>query len=192
MFVDEGYKTFNSMYSALQTYIKKTVNTSLNIIDKEAWLVGQDSIEQDQQLFLQFGASYWLHQAGKSENSYIRIVANILLDLQLKPVISVDPKLKPVSSVAQWRSWTVTQCNEYLTKLDIDIYGELCQQLNILGYCPRVVLYRILQAVGYIQPPSGAEYARYPEGLKTLAHQSRGLCFWPVEIGKNKYLNILK
>ena len=36
--------------------------------------------------------------------------------------------------------------------------------------------------MGCVNPPSGAEYRDYPEALRTLAHQSRDLCFWPVQI----------
>ena len=36
--------------------------------------------------------------------------------------------------------------------------------------------------MGCVCPPSGAEYRQYPEALRNLTHQSRDLCFWPVQI----------
>lgn len=36
--------------------------------------------------------------------------------------------------------------------------------------------------MGCVCPPSGAEYRQYPEALRTLTHQTRDLCFWPVQI----------
>ena len=35
-----------------------------------------------------------------------------------------------------------------------------------------------------MSPPSGAEYKHYPEALRNLTHQSRDLCFWPVQIAE--------
>ena len=32
--------------------------------------------------------------------------------------------------------------------------------------------------------PSGAAYNKYPEALRNLTHQSRDLCFWPVQIAE--------
>ena len=41
-----------------------------------------------------------------------------------------------------------------------------------------------LQTVGATSPPSGADYKKYPEALRNLTHQSRDLCFWPVQIAE--------
>ena len=38
--------------------------------------------------------------------------------------------------------------------------------------------------MGASSPPSGAEYKNYPEALRNLTHQSRDLCFWPVQIAE--------
>jgi len=45
-------------------------------------------------------------------------------------------------------------------------------------------LYRMLQKVGAINPPNGSGYKDYPEALRTIAHESRDLCFWPVQVGE--------
>jgi len=35
-----------------------------------------------------------------------------------------------------------------------------------------------------VTPPSGTEYKHYPEALRNMTHQSRDLCFWPVQIAE--------
>ena len=122
---------------------------------------------------LKFGEAYWLQQAKKSDNMHVRVVANILLD-----------QLASDCDISKWRSWTVAQCKDYLAKLAVDPDGDDCRLLNVQGYNSRLILYRVLQAVGYISPPPGSEYHNYPEALRSISHQTRDLCFWPVPVGK--------
>ena len=51
----------------------------------------------------------------------------------------------------------------------------------------------MLQTMGCVSPPSGAEYKHYPEAIRNLTHQSRDLCFWPVQIAPdNEQTEVLR
>ena len=161
------------MHINLQVYRKSDSNTALVKLNDEIWLSAMQPIKANQELSLKFGDVYWLYQAGKSENIQVRVVAQIYL----------DQTIGSSKGISTWRTWTVPECEEYLAGLKIDQHGEFVKSLHVEGYNARLILYRILQAVGYIQPPSGADYQKFPETLRTIAHQSRDLCFWPVQIG---------
>ena len=47
--------------------------------------------------------------------------------------------------------------------------------------------------MGGTSPPSANDYKNYPEALRSLTHQSRDLCFWPVQIAEeNQQTEILR
>ena len=131
-------------------------------------------IKADKELKLKFGDVYWLVQGRTSQNVTVRMVSQIYL----------DQIIESERNISAWRTWTVLECEKYLQELNIDTNNEFVKGLHVEGYNSRVVLYRILQAVGYIKPPGGAEYQRFPEALRAISHQSRELCFWPVQLGK--------
>ena len=144
--------------------------------DDEIFLVAKNEINKDDELYLQFGTAYWLHQATKANDIYVQIVAKIFLDTQ--------HQLK--FELTKWRSWTNTECGRYVEYLNVDLESDFCKDLIMVGYSSRVVVYRIFQAVGYIRPAKLSAYEMYPESLRTVAYESKELCFWPVEIGMFK------
>ena len=175
-FADSGYKTYKNIHINLQVYRKSDSNTALVKLNDEIWLRAMQPIKANQELSLKFGDVYWLYQARKSENIMVRVVAQIYL----------DQTIASSNGISTWRTWTVPECGEYLAGLNIDQHDEFVKGLHVEGYNAKLILYRILQAVGYVQPPSGADYQKFPETLRTIAHQSRDLCFWPVQIGTNQ------
>ena len=84
----------------------------------------------------------------------------------------------------KWRLWSQTMCAAFIqTVLGSPVGGPVMVALHCQGFAPRTQLYRMLQAVGAIKPPTLAMYEKYPEALRCTAHQSRDLCFWPVPVG---------
>ena len=138
-------------------------------------LVAKQSITQNEELTLSYGTAFWLQGATKSNTPSVKIVAKIFLDTHQN--FKYD--------LTKWRSWTALDCDEYLTYLDIDVV-EFCKNLIVEGYSSRVALYRVFQAVGFVRPDPLSVYEHYPEALRTVAHESKELCFWPVSIGKAK------
>jgi len=173
-FTSKRFESYTSIYRSLIAYQKSSANTSLIYKDDEIFLVAKNEINKDEELNLQFGTAYWLHQATKANDIYVQIVAKIFLDTQ--------HQLK--FELTKWRSWTNTECGRYVEYLNVDLESDFCKDLIMVGYSSRVVVYRIFQAVGYIRPAKLSAYEMYPESLRTVAYESKELCFWPVEIDK--------
>jgi len=93
----------------------------------------------------------------------------------------------------KWRSWSDDTVTKFLKMLGIGSDSELVDSLHCRGYPSRVLLYRLLQSLGCASPPPGSEYQHYPEAIRNMTHQSRDLCFWPVQVaGEAEQTEVLR
>ena len=118
----------------------------------------------------------------KTNNPYEKIILLIFLEAFNDSNLVSDEYKCFENFFSKWKTWSDEIVTKFLEMLRIDLDSELVDSLHCRGYPARVVLYRLLQSLGASSPPSGSEYRHYPEAIRSMTHQSRDLCFWPVQV----------
>ena len=131
-FQDEGYRTFTSCQQKLNSYKNKSAAPNVHIVSDNGnyCIEAVCNIAANTELNLRLGVLYWLHTFTSDPNPVVRIVSNLMFDLNRMPG-SVDPDL------STWQRWTNEQCDLYLTKLNLDKEGQFYKGLHIEGYNSR-------------------------------------------------------
>lgn len=189
-FPESSYKLFNEFHKLLKDYENETKNAQIvvKVVNKqpELWVASSEDISSGSEVLVKFGKHYWMRKLlFKTANPLEILVLFIFLEAFNNPE-SLPEKWKTFEHFfIKWRIWTQADCTLFLQEiLRVNLTGEFVENIHCLGFPSRTTMYRMLQKVGAINPPNGSGYKDYPEALRSIAHESRDLCFWPVQIGE--------
>eukprot|EP00092_Neocalanus_flemingeri_P105693 GFUD01135498.1.p1 GENE.GFUD01135498.1~~GFUD01135498.1.p1 ORF type:complete len:616 (+),score=152.19 GFUD01135498.1:39-1850(+) len=190
-FPESSFKLFSEFHKLLKEYDNKNKNAKIvvKVVNKEPelWVASSEDIKCGSEILVKFGKDYWMRKLlYKTVNPLEKLVLLIFLEAFNNPD-NLPEKFRTFEHFfIKWRVWSQADCASFLQDiLKVSVIGDFVQSIHCLGFAPRTIIYRMLQKVGALNPPNGSGYKNYPEALRTLAHQSRDLCFWPVQIGDN-------
>jgi len=187
-FPDSDYKMFSEFHKLLKEYDDKARNAEflLKVVNKqqELWVSSTEDIKSGSEISIRFGKDYWMRKCFFNTTNPLQIlVLLIFLEVFNDAEIMPEKWKKFEHFFIKWRIWIQSDCTLFLEQiLKVNLEGEFVESLNCLGFSPRTILYRMLQTIGALKPPNGNAYKDYPEALRKIAHESRDLCFWPVQI----------
>ena len=182
------YKLFSDLHRQLKEYEnRKTVNSEISFEEGGVSLKATERIPKGSEVRLSLNRRTLLrHLLRNSDPS--NVLSRLTLLTLLQPFN--NPESLPEEFKAyehffvKWRLWSQPTCSSFIeTVLGTTVSGPTMVALHCQGYAPRTQLYRMLQAIGAVKPPTLAMYEKYPEALRCTAHQARDLCFWPVPVG---------
>jgi len=189
-FPDSNYKLFSEFHKMLKDYDDQPRNAELVVkfVNKnpELWVSCIQDMKSGSEISVRLGKEYWMRKLlFKTTNPLETLVLLIFSEAFNKADLLPEKWGKFEHFFIKWRIWSQADCTNFLQEiLKVNIAGEFVENLNCLGFAPRTILYRMFQKVGAIKPPNGSAYKDYPEALRKIAHESRDLCFWPVQIGE--------
>jgi len=189
LFPENNYKLFSEFHKLLKDYDDQPKNAELvvKVVNKnpELWVSCTEDIKSGSEISVRNGKEYWMRKLLlKTASPLETLVLLIFSEAFNKAEVLPEKWRKFEHFFIKWRIWSQTDCSLFLQEiLKVSIAGDFVENLNCLGFAPRTILYRMFQKVGAIKPPNGSAYKDYPEALRKIAHESRDLCFWPVQIG---------
>ena len=186
-FPQTSFKSFKDVHKLLTAHDNITEQNSEVRLDHDhnnLNVVATRDISSGEHILLNLDRKYWLRRKlVTSNNAMEKLIILIFLELFNKPETLPEKLKKFELFFTKWRSWSDETCAEFLkTVVTVDPESQFVDMFDCRGYSVKVLLYRMLQTLGCVSPPSGADYKYYPEALRNMTHQSRDLCFWPVMI----------
>jgi len=189
-FPEINYKVFGEFHKLLKEYEDEPKNAELvtKVVNKhpELWVSCTKDIKSGSEISVRLEKEYWMRQLLlKTTNPFQKLVLLIFLETFNDGEVLPEKWSKFEHFYIKWRIWNQADCTLFLQEvLNLTLCGQLVENMHCLGFAPRTILYRMLQKIGAIKPPNGSAYKDYPEALRKIAHESRDLCFWPVQIGE--------
>ena len=183
-----NYKLFSELHRGMKEYEnRRTVNAELSISDGEVLVKTTEKILKGSEVQVNLNRKTVLRQLLRNVPP-AHVLSRLALLTLLQPFNNTDTLPEELKSYehffVKWRLWSQPTCAAFIqTVLGSPVSGPAMVALHCEGYAPRIQLYRMLQAIGAIKPPTLAMYEKYPEALRCTAHQARDLCFWPVPVG---------
>ena len=183
-----NYKLFSELHRGMKEYEnRRTVNSDLSISDGEVLVKTREKILKGSEVQVNLNRKTVLRQLLRNVPPS-HVLSRLALLTLLQPFNNLDTLPEELKNYehffVKWRLWSQPTCAAFIeTVLGSPVGGPVMVALHCQGYAPRTQLYRMLQAVGAIKPPTLAMYEKYPEALRCTAHQARDLCFWPVPVG---------
>ena len=157
-------------------------------------IVSMQDIVKDERILTKLERNVFLRRKLLTTNNPCeKLILLIFLEAFNKPSLMSNKYRDFENFFTKWRSWSDETVTKFLTVLGVGPDSELVDSLHCRGYPARVLLYRLLQSLGCTSPPSGSEYQHYPEAIRNMTHQSRDLCFWPVQVaGETEQTEVLR
>lgn len=183
-----NYKLFSELHRGMKEYEnRRTVNAELCISDGEVQVKTTEGISKGSEVQVNLNRKTVLRHLLRNLSPE-HVLSRLALLTLLQPFNNLDTLPEDLKGYehffVKWRLWSQPTCATFIQSvLGSPVPGPVMVALHCQGYAPRTQLYRMLQAVGAIKPPTLAMYEKYPEALRCTAHQSRDLCFWPVPVG---------
>ena len=183
-----NYKLFSELHRGMKEYEnRRTVNAELSISDGEVLVKTTEKILKGSEVQVNLNRKTVMRHLLRNLPP-AHVLSRLALLTLLQPFNNLDTLPEDLKGYehffVKWRLWSQPTCAAFIQSvLGSPVPGPVMVALHCQGYAPRTQLYRMLQAVGAIKPPTLAMYEKYPEALRCTAHQARDLCFWPVPVG---------